>query len=113
MAVGLDDYLGSLEEGKRGDFIVVDLKHLNLNPVLTRPVRNYIFNLVYSSFGNEVSHVFVDGEPKVVDGKVTFVDEDSVVDKANEMALDLMDKAAGEYIDIDSMMVKYLWRGLI
>ena len=113
MAIGLDSYIGSLEEGKRGDLVVIDLKRLNLNPVLTKPVRNYIFNLVYSSFGNEVTHVFVDGEPKVVDGTSTFVDEDAVVDKVNKMALDLMDKAAEEYIDINSMMVKYHDMGLI
>ncbi len=39
-AIGLGDEIGSLEVGKQTDLILVDLKALNLSPVLEVPVRN-------------------------------------------------------------------------
>ncbi len=112
-AIGIDKYVGSLEPGKRGDFIIVDLNRFNLNPVIKKPIRNYIFNLVYSSLGNEVSHVFVDGVPKVVDSKITFLDEDKVVEDARRLSYDLMDKAGDEYMGMESLIVSYHKAGLI
>jgi formylmethanofuran dehydrogenase subunit A len=45
-AIGLGDEIGSLEVGKQADLIMVDLKALNLSPVLDTPVRNIVPNLV-------------------------------------------------------------------
>jgi 5-methylthioadenosine/S-adenosylhomocysteine deaminase len=77
-AIGLGDTIGSLEPGKQADLILVNLKSLNLSPVLEAPVRNIVPNLVYAASGSEVLTVMVAGEILVRDGIVTTADEATV-----------------------------------
>lgn len=106
MALGLDKYIGSLERSKQGDFIIINLKKHNLRPVLSYPIRNYVFNLVYSSYGNEITHVFINGEPKVMDGKVIIIKEEEVTERAQKMAEELSEKAGEEYNNTNNYLVK-------
>lgn len=62
--------LGSLEPGKRSDFILVDMMKL--------PLHNLVSNLVFAINGNHVSDVFIDGRQVVQDGLVTGVDEAAI-----------------------------------
>jgi 5-methylthioadenosine/S-adenosylhomocysteine deaminase len=112
MAIGMDRFVGSLEVGKRGDIVVVDLDRYNLTPVLDYPIRNYVFNLIYSSFGNEVAHVFIDGVPMVVDGRVVAMDEEAIVKEAQDMAEDLVKRAGEDYLGMDSYIVRGFREGL-
>jgi len=78
MAIGLGDEIGSLEVGKQADLILVDLKALNLSPVLEAPIRNLVPNLVYAANGHEVKTVMVAGRVLVRDGVVLNADEETV-----------------------------------
>jgi 5-methylthioadenosine/S-adenosylhomocysteine deaminase len=74
-AIGLGDQIGSLKVGKQADLILVDLRALNLSPVLEAPIRNIVPNLVYGASGHEVKTVMVAGEILVRDGQVQTADE--------------------------------------
>src|SRR5262249_35107849 len=78
-AIGWADEIGSLEVGKRADVIAVDVRRPTLTPVHTRPMRNLVPNLVYAARGDEVEHVFVDGQLIVAHGRVLTMDADAIV----------------------------------
>jgi 5-methylthioadenosine/S-adenosylhomocysteine deaminase len=61
-ALGWADEIGSLEEGKRADILLVDVRRPTLTPVHTAPMRNLAPNLVYAARGDEVDTVIVDGQ---------------------------------------------------
>jgi 5-methylthioadenosine/S-adenosylhomocysteine deaminase len=73
--------LGSLEAGKKADYVVIDRKRANLTPM-----RDVVPGLVYNMTGSEVEEVLVDGKPVVEKGKVTLVDEDEAVAKAQQVS---------------------------
>lgn len=66
-AIGLGDEIGSLKSGKKADVIIVDLSHPTMQPVILKPLRNIVPNLVFSARGSEVETVIIDGQV-VVDG---------------------------------------------
>jgi 5-methylthioadenosine/S-adenosylhomocysteine deaminase len=78
-ALGLDGLVGSLEPGKRADFIVVDLENSHTQPVFDLPST-----VVYASRAGDVSLTVVDG--KILwDGKrVRTLDEAKVLAAAKE-----------------------------
>lgn len=55
-ALGLDGVIGSLEEGKSADIVLIDLSHPHL-----QPVNDPISHLVYSAQGMEVDTVLCEG----------------------------------------------------
>src|SRR5690606_35953547 len=69
LAVGLADDIGSIEVGKRADLVAVDLDRPH-----TQPVYDPVSTLVYAAGRSDVRHVWVDGEPVVVDGDTTRCD---------------------------------------
>ncbi len=78
-AMGLDKYVGSIEEGKKADIIFIDLNSKTMMPVIRKPVRNHVPNLVYSARGNEIKRVMVDGNTLYLDGKYLTIDEDEII----------------------------------
>lgn len=88
-AIGLQDQVGSLEVGKRGDLIVIDLNRPHLVPRGTWPT-----NIVYSGNPDAVRTVVVDGEVLVEDGRLTMWDHDEVV-QAGAAAARLMNSRTG------------------
>ena len=64
-ALGLAERIGSIEAGKRADLVAVDLGAPELAPCFD-PVSH----LVYAAGREHVSHVWVDGEPRVEEGKL-------------------------------------------
>jgi 5-methylthioadenosine/S-adenosylhomocysteine deaminase len=70
---GLDDTLGSLEPGKRGDLAIFDLE-TPAAAVWREPVTSLVFSLA----GAPARDVLVDGEPLVRDGAFTRVSEADV-----------------------------------
>jgi len=72
-AVGLDN-VGRLAEGFVADMIRIDLDHSTFVPV-TEP-SELLAHLVWAGSDRRVTDVWVAGEPVVVDGRVTNVDED-------------------------------------
>ncbi len=64
-ALGLEDRIGSLEEGKAGDVAVLDPRQLH-----AAPASDPYSLLVYALTGRDVEHVFVDGVQRVRSGRV-------------------------------------------
>jgi 5-methylthioadenosine/S-adenosylhomocysteine deaminase len=70
-ALGLDDQVGSIEEGKRADLAIVDMRGLHATPGGDDPVAH----LVHSAQSRDVRHVVVDGRPVLLDGRLVTLDE--------------------------------------
>ena len=90
-SLGLEERIGSLEEGKRADIILVDARR----PGLT-PLNNPVSHLVYSARGCDVDTVIVDGKI-VMENRVTrTLDTKEVLRFAQEQAAHLLRKAGKE-----------------
>ncbi len=79
-ALGLGDRIGTVEVGKEADLIALDLRAPHLVPV-----RDPYASVVFSAGRSDVRHVFVAGEPVVLDGRSTRVDEATVMDEAESL----------------------------
>ena len=73
-ALGLERWTGSLEIGKWADVTVVGNRSLRL-----QPTHDAYTSLTYAASGNDVSHVFVDGELLVDNGRLARHDQDDLV----------------------------------
>ena len=80
-ALGIDNITGSISEGKSADLIAVDLNH----PAM-QPVHNPISQLVYTHAGNAVSHVWIEGQAKVANGKLLNIDTQQLLAKSQQWA---------------------------
>lgn len=78
-ALHMEREIGSLEAGKRADFIVIDAGRPSLAPAGT-----LTSSLVYSNDPWAVREVFVGGEPVVRDGEHRHLDRRGVVARAGE-----------------------------
>ncbi len=85
-ALGMDDVIGSLEIGKAADIISVDLVR-----AATQPVFNPVSQLVYSTSREQVSNVWVAGNPRVADGQLVNTDLAAILDKAKKWARQIKD----------------------
>ncbi len=68
-ALGAQDILGSIETGKRADFILVDVTAPHAFPMF-----NPINHLVFSASKNDVTDVFVSGQQIVRNSKILTID---------------------------------------
>ena len=75
-ALGQKNELGSLEVGKRADFIF-----LNVNNVHAVPLFDPITHLVFGAGRSDVSDVFVNGQQVVKGHTLTFHDLDETLDE--------------------------------
>lgn len=76
-AMGLADRIGSIEEGKRADLIVVDFDSPRIQPVYSAESA-----LVYTANGASVRHTMVDGRFLMRDRRLLTIDVDEVVAEA-------------------------------
>ena len=81
-AIGEEDRIGSLEKGKKADFIVLDTHQIKF-----APDANPVSNVVYSAVGNDVRLTVVDGKVlyDAQNGGLTTLDEASCMNDANEL----------------------------
>lgn len=77
-ALGLGDEIGSLEVGKKADFIAVKTDTPRMMPLLTGEYLNLHHNLVYAVQGGDVDLVVCDGRTLVVNGHLATADLDSI-----------------------------------
>ena len=63
-ALGMDADVGSLEEGKKADIIMLDVTSPH-----HQPINNVLSNIVYAARGSDVKEVLVDGKILVREGK--------------------------------------------
>ncbi|GGC12198.1 5-methylthioadenosine/S-adenosylhomocysteine deaminase [Novosphingobium endophyticum] len=76
-ALGLADEIGSIEPGKRADFVCHDANRPELRPLL-----NPVNQLVWSADGRGVRSVWVDGECLIDNYRSTRIDEDALFREA-------------------------------
>ena len=87
-ALGWDDEIGSLEVGKRADFVLFDLDHFEWTP-FDDPLQA----LVWSVSAASIAETWVDGERLYHDGRVHTVDEDALRSEARERAAAIVRRA--------------------
>jgi 5-methylthioadenosine/S-adenosylhomocysteine deaminase len=85
-ALGLEREVGSLEQGKKADVILVDLSQPKFQPILRGRFANVLPNIVYGAHGENVSSVMVDGKIVVENGEVKQVDQESIFRNALKSA---------------------------
>jgi 5-methylthioadenosine/S-adenosylhomocysteine deaminase len=79
-ALGLEKDLGSLEEGKRADLIVVGRSEPRLHPLY-----DAVSHLVYAAKGADVRHVVVEGRVIMRDRRVLTLDAVAVLAEAERL----------------------------
>jgi 5-methylthioadenosine/S-adenosylhomocysteine deaminase len=87
-ALGMENDIGSLEVGKKADFVAIDFQKAHLFPVM-----DPIANLIYNALGNDIELVFVDGKCLVKDGKCINIDENRLLSEAQELTRSLWRKS--------------------
>ncbi len=87
-AVGAQDQLGTLEEGKRADLVVRRIDRPEAQPYAP-PYTDPIQNVVLAGRESTIHTVVVAGEVVVSDGRSTRVDEAEVYAQASEAAVSL------------------------
>lgn len=80
--LGLEKRIGSLENGKRADLIIIDLNRPHLVPLY-----DVYSLLVYAANGADVETVFIEGRPVMENRKLLTLDEGSVMREAQKLAL--------------------------
>ena len=88
--LNLHDEIGSLEQGKRADIVLVDMQRAGLTPLY----RVYS-HLVYAVRGSDVTTVVVNGRIVVRDRVILTVDEAEVIEKARTFGNQVQQVMAG------------------
>lgn len=88
--LGLEDQLGSIEEGKIADLILVDFDNIQHSPW----PMDLEAALIYSSYGNQVSLTMVDGKILVENGELIGQDVEELRGKAQESWEYLLEKGS-------------------
>lgn len=110
-AVGMDDAIGSLEEGKQADFIAIDLFTPSMLPVYTYPMRNIVPNLVYSARGQEVALAAVNGRVIMRDQRILAIDEAEYLSALQSCPEKLGKRAAQEFYKIHGTSAVFMEEG--
>lgn len=79
-ALGLEEKIGTIEENKIADIII-----LNLDTVTAKPVNNIFADIVYNVKGTNVETTIVNGKILMENKKLLFTNEDEVYEKCNEI----------------------------
>ena len=88
-ALGLQNDIGSLEEGKKAD-----LSLINLNQLHTAPrSEDVVSSIVYSAEANDVQTVIVDGKILMSNRQLLTLDEENVIEQANAQQVSLLRRA--------------------
>ncbi|KAL4888852.1 hypothetical protein BDV59DRAFT_196087 [Aspergillus ambiguus] len=87
-ALGLDDRIGSLEIGKKADFVAIDARRIHLQPWF-----NPVSAVVYTATGRDVDIVVVDGKMVVRNGELLTMDEQEVVREAQKRSREVVARA--------------------
>ena len=86
-ATGMEEKIGSLEQGKLADIVLV-----NLDSVHMVPNNNFISDLVYAGCGADVDTVIIDGKIVMEGKRVKTLDEREIIQQAREKASALVER---------------------
>lgn len=78
-ALNLEEKIGSIEEGKQADLII-----LNLDTVVTKPVNDLLSDIVYNVKGNNVETTIVNGKI-LMENKQLKIKENDIYDKCKKI----------------------------
>lgn len=78
-ALGKEHEIGSLEVGKKADFITINLT----DKLYSQPMRDPVSMVVYIATGADVDNVIVDGKLVIQDRQLLTMDEKDIIRKAN------------------------------
>ncbi|KKK12686.1 putative guanine deaminase [Aspergillus rambellii] len=87
-ALGLDDRIGSLEVGKKADFVAIDMRGIH-----SQPWFNPVSAVIYTATGRDVDVVVVDGKVLVAGGKLLTMDEEEIVREAQQRSREVVERA--------------------
>ena len=73
-ALHLENEIGSIETGKKADFVLLDLEKAD-QPLMQ---DNIYSSIIYSANNSNVEHVFIDGELVVKNGKALAYEENEL-----------------------------------
>lgn len=97
-ALGLGDEIGSLEPGKKADFIAVRTDTPRMTPLFGGgPYANLHHNLVHAVQGADVTMTVVDGKIVAEDGRLVNADLRELIDRVRSLAPGLFARRA-EYL---------------
>ncbi|MDG2475303.1 MAG: amidohydrolase family protein [Paracoccaceae bacterium] len=97
-----DDQIGSLEIGKKADFILFDLNHIEWSPYYD-PLQT----LVFSASTSTIAETWVDGVPCFTKGKVMGVNEKQLRAKARMLAAKAVIRAGLHETDVPTESTLY------
>jgi cytosine/adenosine deaminase-related metal-dependent hydrolase len=96
-ALGLENEIGSIEVGKKADFIVVNPKGLHCAPYDEEEIRrgglDPVTVAVYSCTGRDVDMVVVDGVVCVENGELVGMDEGVIIEDARRSIKGIRERA--------------------
>lgn len=90
-AMGMDGEIGRIAPGYRADLVALDLRRPHLVPH-----NDPLGTLVHTGMGRDVSHVVVEGEVVVAEGRPTRCDLDQVIRDGTAAAAALWERARAE-----------------
>lgn len=84
----MQDQIGSLQVGKRADFVIYSTKHPEW-----RPLHHPVQNIVLGATDRSIESVWVDGRKVVEHGRLLTADLDDLLARADRAAAALLDRA--------------------
>ncbi|WP_367270009.1 amidohydrolase [uncultured Anaerococcus sp.] len=84
-ALGIDKKVGTLEEGKCADLIMIDID--NINHI---PNNDLIASICYSTYENDISYVFIDGNLIYENGEYKYLDIEYIKKNVKRLSKDLL-----------------------
>jgi cytosine/adenosine deaminase-related metal-dependent hydrolase len=87
-ALGLDKEIGSLEIGKKADFVAIETRSVRMQPFFSA-----VSAVVYAATGADVDTVVVDGRIVVEDAKLLSMDESIVCAEAEKRSKEVVERA--------------------
>ena len=84
---------GQLSPGFLADLIMIDTRKVHLRPLITKPVSNVMFNVVYYAMGFDVDTVVIDGRVIMREKKLLTIDESEILNHLQQKAQALWKRA--------------------
>lgn len=84
--LGLEKEIGSIEEGKKADLIIID-NTVNVNNIKTIPNNDIISNLVYNTEGRKVETTIVDGKILMENRNIKTIEVEKIINNFKEYKL--------------------------
>ena len=78
--LNLDDKIGSIEEGKNADIIIIDISP-KLENIKMIPNNDVVSNLVYNTDGRNVETTIINGEILMENRKIKFLDTEKIINE--------------------------------